>query len=228
MHLLRLENDLHVYSFRGLEEIILAHLRHSNSTLNFRIILHPLSDNGPEQIFESDLLSVQSFPLDHKIPTCGFVFREKARSRPIDISKLSSEIPVAYLARLKRGEDIVNEKGEVLYRSSDYTLPPKPSRSYAYCSDSQPFEQILPLIHEVNTLYHEATFLEDEKNKARETKHSTAAEAATVAKQAHVGKLLIGHFSARYRDLNEVLAEAQNIFPATALAIEGETFQLAD
>ncbi len=228
MHLLRREHDLHIYSFRGLEEIILAHLRHSMSALNFKIIFHPLNEAAPELIFENNLLTVHSFPLDHKIPTCGFLFREKTRSRPIDKSKLSADIPVAYLAQLKRGEDIVNEEKEVLYRSSDFTLAPKRSRAYAYCSDSQPAETIWKYIQGVDLLYHEATFLEDEKDKARETKHSTAAEAATVAKQACVGKLLIGHFSARYKDLNEILAEAQQTFPATALAIEGETFELAD
>lgn len=228
MHLLRREHDLHVYTFRGLEDIILAHLRHSNSTLNFKILLHPLHDTGPELIFDDELLTVHTIPLDHKIPTCGFLFREKTRSRSIDKSKLSSEIPLQHLARLKRGEDILDDNQEVIYRSSDYTLAPKRSRAYAYCSDSQPSDKILKLIHGVDLLYHEATFLEDEKDKARETRHSTAAEAAEVARQANVGKLLIGHFSARYKDLNVVLAEARKIFPSTALAIEGETFELTD
>lgn len=228
MHLLRREHDLHIYSFRGLEEIILVQLKHAKSALNFKIILHPLTEGKNELIFENDILNVHTIPLDHKIPTSGFIFCEKTRSRPVDKSKLSENIPVQYLAQLKRGEDVMNEQGEVIYRSSDYTLPPRRSRSYAYCSDSQPSETIIPIITGVDLLYHEATFMEDEKDKARETKHSTAAEAATIAKACRVQKLLIGHFSARYKDLNVVLAEATQIFPDTALAIEGETFEITD
>jgi ribonuclease Z len=115
-----------------------------------------------------------------------------------------------------------------LFRSKDYTLPPRPSFSYAYCSDTQPAESITRQVKGVNILYHEATFLEDEKEKARETRHSTAAEAATVAKEAGVGKLIIGHFSARYKDLAPVLEEAKRVFEHTSLAIEGESFELKD
>ena len=228
MHLLRREHDLHIYSFRGLEEIIITQLKHSGSSLNFKLILHPLQGDESALIFEDDLLTIHSIPLDHKIPTCGFLFREKPRSRQIDKSKLTQELPVEYIARLKRGEDVHDEKTKITFRSSEFTLPPRRSRSYAYCSDSQPSEKILPLIQAVDILYHEATFLEDEKEKARETKHSTAGEAATVAIRSNAGKLLIGHFSARYKDLQVVLAEASKIFPATALAIEGETFEITD
>jgi ribonuclease Z len=228
MHLLRREHDLHIYSFRGLEEIILVQLKHARSALNFKVILHPLTEGKNELIFDDDVLTVHTIPLDHKIPTSGFIFREKTRSRPVDKSKLSENIPVQYLAQLKRGEDVVDDQGNVRYRSSDYTLPPRRSRSYAYCSDSQPTEAILPIIKGVDLLYHEATFMEDEKDKARDTKHSTAAEAATIAKTGRVQKLLIGHFSARYKDLNIVLTEATKIFPDTALAIEGETFEITD
>lgn len=228
MHLLRREHDLHIYSFRGLEEIILVQLKHARSALNFKIILHPLNEGQHELIFEDNVLTVHTIPLDHKIPTCGFLFKEKVRSLLIDKSKISPNIPVKYLARLKRGEDIINENGKVEYRSSDYTLPARRSRTYAYCSDSQPSETILPIIKDADLLYHEATFMEDEKDKARDTKHSTAAEAATIAKASHAKRLLIGHFSARYKDLEVVLTEARRIFPNTALAIEGETFEITD
>jgi ribonuclease Z len=228
MHLMRREQDLHLYSFRGLEEIIITHLKHSQSVLNFKLILHPLQGDEPALLFEDDLLTVHSIPLDHKIPTCGFLFREKPRIRQIDKSKLTQNVPIESIARLKRGEDVYDEKTKTTFRSIEFTLPPRRSRSYAYCSDSQPSEKILPMIQGVDLLYHEATFMEDEKEKARETKHSTAAEAATVAKRSNAAKLLIGHFSARYKDLQVVLAEATKIFPSTALAIEGETFEIAD
>lgn len=225
MHLLRRETDLHVYSFRGLEEILLAQLRHSKSSLNFKVILHPLSENGVNLIFEDDHVTVHSFPMDHKIPTVGFIFREKQRRRPIDKAKLAG-VPVEYLNRLKLGEDIRNEKGEVIYRSEDYTLPPPPARSYAYCSDSRPSEKVVEVGRHVDLLYHEATFMHDEQSKAMETRHSTAVEAGQVAKDAQVKRLIIGHFSARYKDLQPLLSEAKTVFPDTALAEEGQKFDI--
>ncbi len=228
MHLLRREQDLHLYSFRGLEEILLAQLKHAKSALNFKIILHPLTDTQTVRLYENDSLTVDSFPLDHKIPTCGFLFREKTSLRSLDKSKPLGEIPLPFLARLKQGEDVRDELTGKTYRSDEYTLPPRASRSYAYCSDTQPSDQVAKLLSGVDLVYHEATFLEDEKAKARETRHSTAAEAAQIAKQAGAKKLLLGHFSARYKDLNLILAEAVAIFPNTLLAEEGETIDIAD
>ncbi len=225
MQLLQREHDLHVYAFSGLEEIIVAQLRHAQSSLRFKVVLHPLSDSAAEVLFEDDHVVVQSFPLDHKIPTCGFLFREKQGNRSLRKESLA-DLPVQYRSRLKKGEDILDPSGQALYRSEDFTLPPKLPRSYAYCSDTQPSKDIIPVIREVDLLYHEATFLEDEKEKARETRHSTAAEAARVARESGAGKLLIGHFSARYKDLQPVLEEAKRIFPTTALATEGETFDI--
>lgn len=228
MHLLRREHDLHLYSFRGLEEILLAQLKHARSALNFKVVLHPLSDTQTVRLLDNEHVTVDSFPLDHKIPTCGFLVREKPPLRSLDKSKPLGEIPLPYLARLKQGEDVADELTGKVYRSGDYTLPPRAPRSYAYCSDTQPSADVAKAVAGVNLLYHEATFLEDEKSKARETRHSTAAEAAQVAKQAGVKKLLLGHFSARYKDLNILMAEAVSIFPNTTLAVEGETIELTD
>jgi ribonuclease Z len=225
MQLLQREHELHVYAFSGLEEILVAQLRHARSSLRFRVVLHPLNASAPEVLFENDHVIVQSFPLDHKIPTCGFLFREKKGSRSLRKETLA-DVPVQYRSRLKQGEDIQDPGGAILFKSDEYTLPPKRPRSYAYCSDTQPSEKVLPVIREVDLLYHEATFMEDEKEKARETSHSTAGEAAQVAAKAGAGKLLIGHFSARYKDLQPVLNEAKSIFPASALATEGETFDI--
>ncbi len=128
------------------------------------------------------------------------------------------------LLSLNQEEMWTGDDGKLLYKASDYTLPPKPSFTYAYCSDTQPSPSIINQIHGVDILYHEATFTEDEKERARQTKHSTAAEAADIALRARVKKLVIGHFSARYKDLAPVLKEANEIFPATSLAAEGEKF----
>lgn len=228
MHLLRREHDLHLYSFRGLEEILLAQLKHSQSALNFKVILHPLQDERPEVLYDDPLVCVTSFPLDHKIATCGFLFQEKQRARSLDKSKPLGSIPIEYMSRLKAGEDILNEKNEIIFKSDDYTLPLPPCRSYAYCSDTQPSNDVVNIIRGVDLVYHEATFTTGDETKARETRHSTAAEAADIARKAGVKKLVIGHFSARYKDLNLLLAEATRIFPSTALALEGETFEITD
>jgi ribonuclease Z len=148
--------------------------------LRFPVRFHPLRFDGPDMLYEDQRLSVQSFPLKHTIPVCGFIFREKNPPR---------KVPVA--------------------------------RSYAYCSDTGYSEEIVPWIHGAGLLYHEATFMQDKAANAAVTLHSTAAEAAAIASLAQVGKLLIGHFSARYEDIGPLLAEARAVFPATQAAEEG-------
>lgn len=133
-----------------------------------------------------------------------------------------------HMVSLKKGLDIFDEQGNVLYRNQDFTLEPHPSLSYAYCSDTAFFEPIIDQIKDVDLLYHEATFMEEEMAKAVETKHSTAKQAAEIAKRSAAKKLLIGHFSARYKDLGPLLAEAVTIFPNTSLAIEGLVFNMED
>jgi ribonuclease Z len=228
MHLQKRESDLHLFAFRGLDEILMAQLKHSKSVLNFKIIFHPLPEGAIETIFEDDTLTVDTIPLDHKIRTSGFLFREKIKRYRIDKSRLKQEMPLPYISRLKKGEDILDDTGHILYRYTDFTLPPRPSLSYAYCSDTRPSEKVAAQVFGVDLLYHEATFLEDEKEKAIETKHSTASEAAEIARRANVKQLIIGHFSARYKDLSHVLDEAARIFPETLLATEGQTFELHD
>ena len=228
MHLLRRTNDLHLYSHRGLDEIITTQLRHSRSVPSFKIIFHPLEAGVQETIYEDDILTVETIPLIHKIPCNGFLFSEKIKPRRVDKTKLPEGLLIRQIADLKKGADVVDENGTVLYRNDELTLPPRRSRSYAYCSDTAYHESIVELIRGVDVLYHEATFGEDEQQKARETRHSTAAQAATLAKKAEVGKLLIGHFSARYKELTALEEEAKNIFQPVALATEGSVFTIQD
>jgi ribonuclease Z len=228
MHLQRRETDVHLYGFRGLDEILVTQMKHSRSVLNFKVIFHTLNEGASEIVFEDEALSVATIPLDHRLPTSGFLFREKDRGLRIDKGKLKEGMLLQHIVQLKRGEDVLDEKGGVLYRSSDYTLPARSSRSYAYCSDTQPRANITQQVSGVDLLYHEATFMEDEKEKARETHHSTAGEAAIVAREAGVKRLLIGHFSARYKELSTVLEEARKIFPETHLATEGTIFEIPD
>lgn len=228
MHLNRRVTDLHLYSHKGLDEIIITQLRHSNSALNFRVIYHMLSPGKQEEILNTKHLTVETIPLSHKIPCTGFLIREKQKPRRIDKEQLPEGLSPLHMIALKNGEDILDPEGNILFKNDILTLEPRRSRSYAYCSDTQYHEGLVEHIKGVDVLYHEATFIEEDKTKAVETMHSTAADAARIAKLAAVQKLVIGHFSARYRDLNPLLNEAKEIFPNTYLAREGESFGISE
>jgi ribonuclease Z len=226
MHLQKRTSELHLYSARGLDEIILLHLKYSKSVLNYNLIFHSFDPTQSALLWEDEALSVETIPLIHKIPCAGFLFREKIKPRRIDKDKLQDGMMLQHIASLKSGMDIIDDKGNIIYKNEDFTLPPRPSLSYAFCSDTAYNESLIERLKGINLLYHEATFMEDEKDKAKETMHSTAADAARIARAASVTQLAIGHFSARYKDLDPLLAEAKAIFPNTSLAIEGETFEL--
>ena len=228
MHLQRRINDLHVYSHRGLDEIITSHLRYSRSSPNFKIVFHLLEKGVKRIIFEDDAMTVETIPLSHKIRCSGFLFREKVKPRRFDKSKLPEGLLIQELAGLKVGRDIVDDFGTIRYTNESLTLPPRKSRSYAYCSDTVFDDGLVAQIMNVDLLYHEATFMTEEESKAMETKHSTAKQAATIARLAAADRLLVGHFSARYKDLTPLLEEAKAIFPNTALAIEGEEFTIQE
>ena len=228
MHLQRRSNDLHIYSHAGLDDIITTHLRHSLSVPHFKLVFHRLNKNATDVIFEDEKLTVETIPLKHKITCSGFLFREKPKLRRIDKTRLPEGLLIRQIASLKYGEDVVSETGEVLYRNEDLTFPPRRSRSYAYCSDTSFHEAMVPQIRDVDVLYHEATFTQDENGKAHDTLHSTAAQAAAIAKTANVRKLLLGHFSARYRDLNPILDEAKTVFENSSLAVEGDEVIIPD
>lgn len=226
MHLQKRVNDLHLYAPKGLDDIILLHLKYSKSSLSYTVRFHVFEPEQQTIIFEDAALRVTTIPLRHKLPCAGFLFREKGKPFKLDKQKLLPDMKLQHLALLKTGADVFDDRGNLLYRNSDFTLPPTPSYSYAYCSDTAWNETMIDQLQNVSLLYHEATFMEDERDKAIETKHSTTLDAARMAQHTKAGKLLIGHFSARYRELEPVLAEAQTIFANAELAIEGNTFEL--
>lgn len=226
MHLQHRVNELHVHAPKGLDEIILLQLKYSKSVLHYPVYFHPTDTRQAKVIFEDDILEVETIPLSHKIDCAGFLFKEKTKPRRIDKNKLVDGMLLQHIALLKTGSDVLDEKGNLLYRNEDFTLPPRPSFRYAFCSDTSYFEKIAEQIAHVDLLYHEATFMEGEKDKATETKHSTARQAASVARLAQAKKLIIGHFSARYKDLELLLLEAKEIFPPSELATEGSVFNL--
>jgi ribonuclease Z len=223
LHLLGRTEELHLYGPPLLKEILDLQLEASTTILHYPLFFHPLAFSGIDLVYEDDKVSVHSFPLLHSVPTCGFLFREKRHRRKIRKDILAEiNIPVTQLENLKSGEDYVDEQGRV-YKNSDVTLDPPAPRSYAYCSDTAYTESILPFIQHCDLLYHEATFLNNMASAAREKRHSTTLDAATIAKKAHVKKLLIGHFSARYDDLGPLLEEARTVFPDTMIAEDGMT-----
>jgi len=228
MHLLRRTNDLHIYGHRGLNEIITTQLRYSQSAPGFKLVFHQLEKDETRTIYEDDALTIETVPLIHKLTCSGFIFREKEKPRRIDKEKLPSGLLIQQIVNLKRGEDVVDAEGNLIHKNSDLTLPPRKSRSYAYCADTAYNEQLIEKLHGIDLLYHEATFTADEASKAADTLHSTATHAAIIAQKAEVSSLLLGHFSARYKDLEPILQEARTIFPSSQLAVEGSTFTIDD
>jgi ribonuclease Z len=227
LHLQRRVNDLHVYGQKGLDEIILLQLKYSRSTLNYALIFHTFDAAEVHLLHADAVMTVHTIPLLHKLDCAGFLFREKPKPRKINKEKLKEGMLLQHIALLKTGADVYDDQGTLLYRNESYTLPPPPSHAYAFCSDTAWNENMIEQIRGVDLLYHESTFMEDEKEKAWETKHSTATEAANMALQCDAKKLLIGHFSARYRELEPMLMEARSIFTNTELAIEGITVEIA-
>lgn len=227
-HLLKREKELHIYGPRGLDGLITLQLRLSNSVTIFPLIFHTLNTEKRELIFENSKLTVESLPVSHKIPTLGFIFKEKDKPRRIDKSKLPSGIKLQEIVLLKEGKDILDDSGKIVYQNKDLTLAARKSRSYAYLADTAYNENLADEIFDVDLLYHEATFIEEDADKALPTMHSTAKQAASIAQKANAGKLLLGHFSARYKELDQILNEAQSIFKNVELALEGSTFDIKE
>ncbi|MBJ6118600.1 ribonuclease Z [Pontibacter sp. BT310] len=228
MHLQGRQSPLNLFGPPGLSEILSLQFRYSGTNLNYKLIFNELDTTCYKKIFEDKQLTVHTIPMEHRVPTCGFIFREKPKPRPLIKEKLPPYLAPPQLVRLKWGEDINDEQGNLLLANKDVTMEPKHSRSYAYCSDSRYKPDLLPYLHHIDLLYHEATFLSDMEERANHTFHSTAKQAAQMAAAAEVRHLLLGHFSVRYKDLTPLLTEAREIFPNTDLAIEGSIFSVQE
>lgn len=226
MALMGRTSPLYIYAPVGFEKVLAFFMEHFGEGVIFDIIHVPLTSINPQVIYESRSVEVSAFGLNHRIDAFGFLFREKEPARNIHKWKIETEnLTLTEIGALKRGEDVVRADGELL-KVEDYTYIPYKGRSFAYCSDTAPFPALTSYIRGVDLLYHEATFAEDLGEMAHKTFHSTGAQAASVALEAGVGRLVIGHFSSRYRNLDIILQEAQAIFPATELAREGMKFDI--
>jgi ribonuclease Z len=222
--LLNRENELHVYGPKGIKEIITLQLKLSNSWTNYPLYFHELESKEPQVIYEDEKLSVETIPLIHRIYTNGFLFKEKPGDRKLLIDKaVSYNIDVSLFKSIKKGKDVTSESGELIPNHL-VTADPEPTKSYAYCSDTAFNQKMVPQISGATVLYHESTFLEDKAQLAFPTKHSTAKEAAQIAKEAGVKQLILGHYSTRYANINLFREEAATIFPEVDLADDGKVF----
>ncbi len=221
------EKELHVYGPKGIKEVTLLQLKISQSHAKYPIIFHELKSKESELIFEDDKVSVRTIPLTHRVYTNGYLFTEKESPRKLHMDNISNyeEIDRADYLNIKAGKDVVLSTGEII-SNSELTLPPKKPLSFAFCSDTSYKPDIIPIIKNVDLLYHEATFLADREDLAKKTKHATSKQAAQIAKDANVKQLIIGHYSGRYKNISLFQNEAKEIFENTHLAEPGKIIKI--
>lgn len=220
--LLNREKDLHIYGPKGIKEIILLQLKLANSYTGYGLYFHELISTKSELIFENDQVEVYTIPLEHRVYTNGYLFKEKIGERKLDMLEINQidEIKICDYQNLKNGRDFTLENGVVI-KNEKLTFPPLLPTSYAFCSDTVYKPEICNIIKNVDLLYHESTFLKDREDLCISTKHSTAEQAAKIALQANAKKLIIGHYSSRYKNIDAFKQEAETVFSPTILGYEG-------
>ena len=224
MNLMGIKTDLHIYSHSELKNLIQPQLDFINAEMTVKPVFHPLNFKKPQTILDTKKVEVISFPVKHSIPTCGFLFREKPK--PANIKKELIDvynIPITEIKKIKNGADFITDEGQIIPNEQLILPPPKP-KSYAFCTDTAFHPPLAEIINGVDLLYHEATFLEKLKALAEKTLHSTAKQAAEMAKLSNVDKLLIGHFSARFKKVTLFEEEAREVFENTEAVIEGNKY----
>jgi len=218
--------ELHIHAQADLEKILQPQLDYFCSDLPYKVIFHVINPRKHQLIYEDRSVSVFSIPLKHRVPCCGFLFEEKPRDRHIIGEMIDFyHIPTWRIPKIKQGEDFVTGEGEVIPNTQLTTASEVPKR-FAYCSDTAYSEKIIPIIEGVDCLYHEATFMEEEMVRCKQTAHSTARQAAEIAQKAKVKKLIIGHYSARYPNQNDLLKEARIIFENTILGEDMKAYEI--
>ena len=220
------KSPVHLYAPENYQYMIQSHLSDFDIHLSYEIDFIPLTGKDPVQILDDKYITVTSFPLQHRIPAFGFLFREKKALRNIKQDSIEKyQIPVVRIPAIKKGEDFITTEGTII-KNEDITSSPQEPLSYAYCSDTKYFTRLASFVKEVTLLYHEATFDKSKEALAKVTCHSTTLDAARTALNANAGSLLIGHFSARYRNISLLVEEARTIFPHTYPAIDGKSFDV--
>lgn len=224
--LMNRQATLSLYAPENYRNMLFSHLSDFDINLSFEINFVPLSGNDPVQVLNDKYVTVTAFPLFHRVPAYGFLFREKPQMRNVIKEKIQEYgIPGIRIPAIKNGEDFITSWGEII-KNEELTYPPPEPLSYAYCSDTRYFTRLSSFLKGVTLLYHEATFDKSLAVLAAITGHSTTLDAATVAKEADAGTMVIGHFSARYRDVNPLVEESRTIFPKTFAAVDGKTYEI--
>src|SRR5690606_3002354 len=215
-----------IHGPKGIKEAMTLLLKLGDSWTNYPLVFHELHARGSVLILEDEKVEVHTIPLDHRIYTNGFLFKEKQSPRTLDIGVAKRHgISMEQFTAIKKGADGISAKGEIV-ANKELTLPPPRPRSYAFCSDTVYKQDIVPIIQGVDLLYHESTFLETESHLCERTKHSTARQAAQIAGLAGAGQLILGHYSTRYKSLELFRQEALGVFPSVELADDGKVFEL--
>tara|TARA_R110000787_G_scaffold60220_6_gene136552 strand:+ start:1548 stop:2453 length:906 start_codon:yes stop_codon:yes gene_type:complete len=222
--LLGREAELNIYGPKGIKEVIMLQLKLGKAWFNYPLNFHELESKESVIIFEDDKVTVQTVPLKHRIYTNGFVFKEKLGERKINIEAVkSNNIDMSYFQKIKQGNDVENEDGELI-SNKEITFDPDKPKSYAFCSDTQYYPECIPIIKNVTALYHESSFLEEHEHLCVKTRHSTAKQAASIAKEANVDRLILGHYSTRYPSIEKFKTEAKQVFDHVELAEDGKKF----
>ena len=222
------KNPIHLYAPENYDKILKSHLSDFDINLSFEIDFIPLSAKVPVKILDDKYLTVTSFPLKHRVPAFGFLFREKQSERNIIKECIDKyQIPLVRIPAIKKGEDFITSDGNII-KNENITLPPPKPLSYAYCSDTKYFKRLASFVKGVSLLYHEATFDKTKDDLAEMTGHSTTLDAAKTALDANVGTLIIGHFSARYKEIEPLVDEARTVFPETYPAIDGKSYEVGN
>lgn len=225
--LLGRETPLHIFGPKGIQDFIMNQLRHTESKCTYELLFTELDKTESVKIYEDEKVEVFTIPLQHRIYTNGYLFREKPKLRKLNIDAIHGypEIEICDYENLRRGRDFKLENGELI-PNSKLTFDPPKTQSYAFCSDTCYWPEIVPIIKGVDLLYHESTFLSDLQEMADRTAHSTAREAAMIARDAEVGQLILGHFSNRYEDLSVFLDEAKPVFENTILPTQLGVYEI--
>ncbi|MFC4094705.1 ribonuclease Z [Euzebyella saccharophila] len=223
--LLGREKELHIHGPKGIKEAILLLLKLGDSWTNYPLFFHELTEKEPQLVYEDETVTVTTIPLDHRVYTNGFLFREKPGDRKLNVEAMAKyKVDKAYFRNIKKGKDVTLDDGTVV-ANDQLTLDPPEPKSYAFCSDTAYNPEIVSQISKVDALYHESTFLESEAKFSLKTKHATAKEAASIAQQADVGALVLGHYSTRYKSIELFKKEAEEIFPNVFLGDDGKVFE---
>lgn len=223
--LLNRVSDLHIYGPVGLKQIILLQLKLTQSWTSYKLVFHELKATSSVLIFEDDKVAVHTIPLQHRIYTNGFLFIQKEGDRKLNMVAIEEHgIEVCYYKKVKKGGNVRLDDGSVV-DNSVLTFPGESQKRYAFCSDTAYSEEIVSIIKDVDLLYHESTFLDSEESLANKTMHSTAKQAAQIAKKSNVKQLLLGHYSTRYDDIRLFKKEAQTVFDNVILAEDGKTIE---